>query len=329
MKAIEIARFGGPEVLGLAAHPVPVPRAGEVKVRMALAGVNFTDIYRRQGHYATSGTYLTELPHILGIEGGGVVDAVGESVDDLVVGDKVVFFAAKGAYADFAIASADKTARVPDDVALDAAVAGTIQGLTAHYLAHSAFALKPGDSCLVHAAAGGVGQLLVQIAKLRGARVLATVGSEEKAAIARRLGADLVIPYRQVDFRDAVMEATQGRGVDVVYDSVGRDTFRSSLRSIRPRGMCVLFGHSSGLVDKMAPMDLAEAGSIFLTRPHMQHYVATRDEFIGRMNDLFGWLGDGRLRVSIDRILPLSNAAEAHTLLESRATKGKVLLDCR
>jgi len=329
MRAIEIREYGRPEVLTLAEREPRRPGRGEVAVDTEFAGVNFTDIYRRQGHYAQSVTYLTELPHILGIEGGGTVAQLGEGVADLRVGDRVVFFAPSGAYAEVAIANGMKTARVPDGVPLDVAVALTIQGLTAHYLSHSAFALKPGDSCLVHAAAGGVGQLLVQVAKLRGATVLATAGSAEKARIARQLGADVVIPYRETNFREAVVQATGGRGVDVVYDSIGKDTVHDSIRSLRPRGLCVLFGHSSGLVDAIAPMALAEAGSVFLTRPHMQHYVATREEFSGRLADLFRWVSEGKLQVGIDRILPLERAAEAHALLESRATKGKVLLGCR
>lgn len=329
MKAIEIRNYGGPEVLKLAEREAPRPGVGEILVDIEFSGINFTDIYRRQGHYAHSATYLTELPHVLGIEGGGIVEQLGADVSDLRVGDKVVFFAPSGTYAEAAIANVMKTARVPDGVPLDVAVAMTIQGLTAHYLSHSAFALKPGDSCLVHAAAGGVGQLLVQIARMRGARVLATAGSLEKAGIAQQLGADVVIPYREVNFRDAVMQATGGHGVDVVYDSIGKDTVHDSIRSLRPRGLCVLFGHSSGLVEAIAPMALAEAGSVFLTRPHMQHYVATREEFAGRLADLFRWVSQGKLKVGIDRILPLERAAEGHSLLESRATKGKVLLACR
>jgi NADPH:quinone reductase len=328
MKAVQIDRYGGSDVLRVVDLAVPLVRAGEVLVKVAYAGVNFTDIYRRQGHYARSGTYLTELPLVPGIEGGGRIEAVGEGVSGLVPGDRVVFFVPNGAYAEYAVANAAKVAKVPDEVELDIAVALMIQGLTAHYLTHSAFDLKPGDRCLVHAAAGGVGQLLVQIAKLKGAQVLATAGSEAKATIARRLGADLVIPYRQTDFREAVMQATDGRGVDVVYDSVGKDTLRGSLRSLRPRGLCVLFGHSSGMVDAIAPMELAEAGSVFLTRPHMQHYVATREEFDGRMKDLFTWLAAHKLKVLLDRTLPLQRAAQAHDLLEGRATAGKLLLSC-
>ncbi len=328
MRAIEITQYGGPEVLAAVDREPPSPKSGEVRVKLAVAGVNFTDIYRRQGHYARSGTYLTELPLVLGIEGGGEVDALGEGVSEFSIGDRIVFFVPGGAYAESAIADASKAARVPPGVGLDTAVAMTIQGLTAHYLTHSAFDLKAGDRCLVHAAAGGVGQLLVQIAKLKGAQVLATAGSAEKAAVARELGADVVIPYRETDFREAVMEATAGRGVDVVYDSVGKDTLHGSLRSLRPRGLCVLFGHSSGLVESFAPMELAEAGSVFLTRPHMQHYVATREEFERRMSDLFGWVAAGQLHVSVDRILALERIAEAHTLLAERATKGKLLLDC-
>jgi NADPH2:quinone reductase len=328
MKAIQINRYGGTDVLCTVDREIPSAGPGEVLVKVAYAGVNFTDIYRRQGSYARSDTYLTKLPLVLGIEGGGRIDAIGEEVTGLAPGDRVVFFVPNGAYAEYAVANACRVARVPDDVDLDSAVALMIQGLTAHYLTHSAYDLKSGDRCLVHAAAGGVGQLLVQIAKLKGAQVLATAGSDAKAAIVRRLGADLVIPYRQTDFREAVMQATAGRGVDVVYDSVGKDTLRDSLRSLRTRGLCVLFGHSSGIVDSIAPMELAEAGSVFLTRPHMQHYVATQEEFQGRMKDLFTWFATGQLKILVDRKLPLQCVAQAHDLLEARATAGKLLLSC-
>jgi NADPH2:quinone reductase len=328
MRAVQIEKYGGSDVLSIVDRAVPSAKPGEVTVRLAYAGVNFTDVYRRQGHYARSGTYPTELPLILGIEGGGEVAALGEEVSELAIGDRVVFFVPNGAYAEYAVANTSRIARVPDDVSLDSAVALMIQGLTAHYLTHSAYALKAGDTCLVHAAAGGVGQLLVQIAKLKGARVIATTGSDQKAAVARRLGADCVIPYRQTDFREAVLKITDGRGVDVVYDSVGKDTLHGSLRSLRPRGMCVLFGHSSGMVESIAPMDLAEAGSVFLTRPHMQHYVATREELNDRMTDLFKWLAAGQLEIGVDRVLPLHGVAQAHDLLEGRWTAGKLLLDC-
>jgi NADPH2:quinone reductase len=326
MRAIEIDRFGGPEVLALRDVPVPQPGPGEVRVRVAYAGVNFIDVYMRNGTYARSHTYRTPLPMVIGMEGAGVVDAAGEGVADLAAGTRVSGCLARGSYAQYAVVPAWKLARVPDAIDLAHACALMLQGCTAHYLTHSAFALAPGSTCLVHAAAGGVGQLLVQLAKLRGARVIATAGSADKAAIARARGAEEVVLYRDTDFREAVMQWTQGRGVDVVYDSVGRDTIARSIRCLRRRGLCVLFGASSGSVEAVTPIELAEAGSVFFTRPHLADYLQDAAEIARRTGDLFAALADGRLQVTVDRELPLAGAAQAHRLIESRATRGKLLL---
>jgi NADPH2:quinone reductase len=326
MRAIEIDRFGGPEVLALRDVPVPQPGPGEVRVRVAYAGVNFIDVYMRNGTYARSHTYRTPLPMVIGMEGAGVVDAAGEGVADLAAGTRVSWCLARGSYAQYAVVPAWKLARVPDAIDLAHACALMLQGCTAHYLTHSAFALAPGSTCLVHAAAGGVGQLLVQLARLRGARVIATAGSADKAAIARARGAEEVVLYRDTDFREAVMQWTQGRGVDVVYDSVGRDTIARSIRCLRRRGLCVLFGASSGSVEAVTPIELAEAGSVFFTRPHLADYLQDAAEIARRTGDLFAALADGRLQVTVDRELPLAGAAQAHRLIESRATRGKLLL---
>jgi len=326
MHAIAIDRFGGPDVLAVRDIALPAPQAGEVRVRVAFAGVNYIDVYMRNGTYARSATYRTPLPMVLGMEGAGTVDAVGRDVRDLAVGQRVAWCIVRGAYAQYAIVPAWKLVPVPDAIPLDIACALMLQGSTAHYLTHSAYPLAAADTCLVHAGAGGVGQLLIQLAKGRGARVLATTGSREKAGIARERGADEVILYRDTDFRDAVMRSTNGRGVDVVYDSVGRDTIARSIRSLRGRGLCVLFGASSGSVEAVSPLELAEAGSVFFTRPHLADYLRDAQEVRQRANDLFAACRNGSLTVAIDRILPLADAADAHRLLESRATRGKLLL---
>jgi NADPH2:quinone reductase len=326
MRAIEIDRFGGPEVLALRDVPVPEPGPGEVRVRVAYAGVNFIDVYMRNGTYARSHTYRTPLPMVIGMEGAGVVDAPGEGVADLAAGTRVSWCLARGSYAQYAVVPAWKLVPVPDAIELADACALMLQGCTAHYLTHSARALAPGCTRLVHAAAGGVGQLLVQLAKLRGARVIATAGSAEKAAIARARGAEEVVLYRDTDFREAVMQWTQGRGVDVAYDSVGRDTIARSLRCLRRRGLCVLFGASSGSVEAVTPLELAEAGSVFFTRPHLADYLHDAGEVRERTGALFAACASGRLAVTLDDVLPLGQAAEAHRLLESRATRGKLLL---
>jgi NADPH2:quinone reductase len=326
MQAIAITRFGGPEVLETCAADVPPVDAGEVRVRVAFAGVNYIDVYMRNGAYARSRTYETPLPMIPGMEGAGTIDAIGSGVDSLAVGQCVAWCIVRGAYAEFAAVPAWRLVPVPTGVPLDIACALMLQGSAAHYLTHSTWRLRAGDICVVHAGAGGVGQLLIQLAKLRGATVIATVGSPVKVAIARACGADHTVLYRDVDFRDAVMRITKGRGADVVYDSVGRDTVHESLRSLRKRGLCVMFGASSGQVDGIAPLELAEAGSVYFTRPHLADYMQDATQIRARASDLFGAYAAGNLRVTIDRVFPLSGAADAHRLLESRESRGKLLL---
>jgi NADPH2:quinone reductase len=326
MRAIRIERFGVPDVMQMREIEAPEPGPGEVQVEVSHAGLNFIDIYMRNGTYAKSQTYRTPLPMGLGMEGIGRILALGEGVSGLSPGERVAWCLARGSYAQYACVPAWRVAKVPDEVPDEVAVTLMLQGCTAHYLSHSAFALGPGDTCLVHAAAGGVGQLLTQIAKLKGARVLATVGSEEKAAIARTLGADEIILYRSTDFRDEVRRLTDDRGVDVVYDSVGIDTIARSIRSLRRRGTCILYGASSGPVPSIEPIELGEAGSVFFTRPHLADYTASSDEIGWRTGDLFRWVAEGRLDVTIDKIFPLEQAADAHRYLEGGKSRGKLLL---
>ena len=326
MKAVTIARFGGPEILEQTDLPVPRPGAGEVLVKLEYAGVNFIDVYMRSGKYARSNTYQTPLPMTLGMEGGGTVAVVGEGVGDFVASERVAWCIVRGSYAEYAVVPATRLVKVPPSVPMPVATALMLQGLTAHYLSHSAYRLEPGKSCLVHAGAGGVGQLLIQFAKLRGARVIATVGSADKAAIARQRGADDVILYRDVDFREEVRRLTDGRGVDVVYDAIGRETIARSIRSLARRGLCVNYGGASGMVDAVSPLDLAEAGSVYFTRPHLADYIASASELRERAAALFAMLADGKLTVSIDRELPLHQVADAHRVLEGRGTRGKLLL---
>lgn len=306
---------------------IPEPQIGknEVLVKMAYAGVNFTDVYRRSGMYAKSLTYPTSLPWVLGVEGSGIIVETGSDVTGFSSGDRIAFTRSPGSYAEYAKVPVHRLVRIPDALNLDVASSVITHGMTAHYLAHE-FTLKRGGSCLVHAAAGGVGQMLVQLAKMVGARVIATVGNKEKAAIARQCGADEVILYREADFREAVRELTQGHGVDIVFDSVGKDTLHGSLYSLRRRGICVLYGHSSGLVDNFSTMELAEAGSVFLTRPHLEHYVSTPEEYAKRANDIVKWVSDGKLRVTIQKVYLLQDVVEAHRALEGRQTRGKLLL---
>jgi NADPH2:quinone reductase len=327
MKAMAISRFGGPEALQFIDFPEPVPAAGEVLVNIEYAGVNFIDVYMRSGDYAKSHTYQTPLPMTIGMEGGGSVAALGAGVTELELGDRVAYCLVRGSYAPRAAVLAGRLVKIPQDVPTRIAVALMLQGLTAHYLSHSAFALRAGNMCLVHAGAGGVGQLLIQLAKLCGAVVIATVGDREKAEIARRRGADHVILYREIDFREAVMDISGGKGVDVVYDAVGKDTIRGSMRCLRKRGLCVNYGGASGLVQSIEPLELAEAGSIFFTRPHLADYIATSAELHGRAADLFASYLAGSLVVEIDREFTLGAAPEAHRYLEGRHTKGKLLLN--
>jgi NADPH2:quinone reductase len=326
MRAVRIHAFGGPEVLFEEELPVPVARQGEMLVKLEFAGVNFIDVYMRDGTYRRSQTYATPLPMTLGMEGAGTVAAVGPGVDHVGVGDRVAFGLARGSYAEYAVVPAMKVVRIPAGVSSEIAAALFFQGATAHYLASSAFRLAPGHVCLVHAGAGGVGQILIQLAKRRGARVIATVGTPEKAEIAKKRGADEAILYRETDFREEVMRLTSGEGVDVVYDSVGRDTLLRSLRSLKRRGTCINFGASSGQPEPIEVLELAEAGSVFLTRPHLADYMASREEIAWRASDLFEAYKKGTLKVAIEGCFPLAAASEAHRLLEGRGTRGKVLL---
>ncbi|MFN8434279.1 MAG: quinone oxidoreductase [Anaerolineales bacterium] len=320
MKAIRVHGYGGVEVLNYEEVEKPEPGENQVRVRLEAVGVNFIDIYHRIGRYQGS------LPLTLGQEGGGIVDAVGANVSEVKPGDRVVYAGVQGSYAEFAIVPASSLVPVPPNVDLKVATAVTLQGITAHYLALSTYPLKHGDTALVHAAGGGAGGLLVQIAKLCGARVIGTVSTEEKAALAREAGADEVINYTQSDFEVEVKRLTNNKGVDVVYDSVGKDTFEKSLNCLRKRGYMVLYGQSSGPVAPIDPQILNGKGSLFLTRPTIGHYIADRNELLGRTSDLFNWIATGKLKVRIDKTYPLTDAAEAHRYLEGRQSKGKVLL---
>jgi NADPH:quinone reductase len=326
MRAVVVDRFGGPEVLEAVDVDIPPLHPGDVRVRLEFAGINYIDVYMRTGAYARSATYETPLPMVLGMEGAGIVDAVGTDVEGFAPGQRVAWCIVRGAYADYAVVPAWRLVPVPDDVPLDIACALMLQGSTAHYLTHSAWRVRAGDVCLVHAGAGGVGQLLIQLARLRGATVIATVGTPAKAAIARACGADHALLYRDVDFREAVLRITNGRGADVVYDSVGRDKIHASIRSLRKRGLCVMFGASSGQVEAIAPLELAEAGSVYFTRPHLADYMRDAIEIRSRAQDLFGALTGGSLRVTIDRVFALREAALAHRRLEARESRGKLLL---
>lgn len=327
MRAVGVNAFGGPEALEVIEVPVPQVGEGAVLVKLSLAGINFIDIYMRSGRYAKSDTYKTPLPMVLGMEGAGEVVELGTGVGELGIGDKVAWCITRGAYAEYAVVPAWKLVKVPDAVPLDVATTLQLQGCTAHYLTHSAYALKEGDICLAHAGAGGVGQLLTQLAKARGATVIVTVGSKDKAEIAKSLGADHVILYSQENFRERVMEITQGQGVNVVYDAVGRDTIHDSIRSLTRRGLCVNFGGASGLVESIEPLELAEAGSVFFTRPHLADYMRDAEEIAERADDLFETYQQGKLKVTIDKVFPLSDAARAHETIEGRGTRGKLLLD--
>ncbi|HEX6136113.1 MAG TPA: quinone oxidoreductase [Casimicrobiaceae bacterium] len=326
MRAIVVDRFGGPEVLEVRDIDIPEPGPGEVRVRLAFAGINYIDVYMRTGAYARSDTYGTPLPMGLGMEGAGTVDAIGPAVEGFASGQRVAWCIVRGAYAEYAVVPAWRLVPVPGAVPLDIACALMLQGSTAHYLTHAAHPVRAGDVCVVHAGAGGVGQLLIQLAKMRGGTVIATVGTRDKAAIARARGADHTVLYREVAFRDEVVRITSGRGADVVYDSVGRDTVHASIRSLRKRGLCVMYGASSGQVDCIAPLELAEAGSVYFSRPHLADYLQDAAEIRGRARDLFAALASGDLAVSIDRVFALAQAADAHRVLEGRESRGKLLL---
>jgi len=320
MRAIRIHEPGGPEVLKLEETSLPQPGPGEARVRLQASGVNFIDVYHR------TGLYKIPLPFTPGSEGAGVVEAVGGGVSEVKTGDRVAYATHLGSYAEAAVVPAWKLVLQPPGIDARSAAAAMLQGMTAHYLALSTFRLQPGQTAVVHAAAGGVGLLLVQLAKKRGARVLATVSTEAKAALAREAGADEVIRYDQVDFEAEVKRLTGGRGVEVVYDSVGKTTFDKSLASLAPRGMLVLYGQSSGPVPPLDPQVLAARGSLFLTRPSLPHYCLDRGELLDRAGEVLHWVAAGELRLRIERTLPLGEASEAHRLLEGRKTTGKVLL---
>lgn len=320
MRAVQVREPGGPQALTVVEIPEAEPGPGQVRIRVAAAGVNFIDVYHRTGAYPLA------LPFVPGLEAAGTVEAVGPEVTAFAVGDRVAHGFAPGAYAQTQVVDAAKLVALPDAVALETAAALMLQGMTAHYLVASTFPLAQGQTALVHAAAGGVGLLLTQLAVLRGARVLATTSTEAKAELARGAGADAVIRYDEVDVADAVAELTDGAGVDVVYDSVGRATFDASLASLRPRGMLVLFGQSSGPVEPVDPQRLNAGGSLFLTRPTIAHYLQTRAELTWRAGELLELVAQGRLDVRIGETHPLEEAPTAHARLEARATTGKVLL---
>jgi NADPH2:quinone reductase len=319
MKSIQVNVPGGPESLQLVDIPTPRPGPGQALVRLAASGVNFIDIYFR------TGLYKSDLPIAIGSEGAGMVEAVGEGVTEVAPGDRVAYAMARGSYAEYAVVPAVQLVKIPALLDFQSAAAAMLQGMTAHYLTHSTFALKAGDTCLVHAAAGGAGGLIVQMAKNLGARVLGTVSTAEKAQIARDSGADEVILYTEREFDVEARRLTGGRGVDVVYDSVGKTTFEKSLNALRPRGMLALFGQSSGSVPPVDPAILAK-GSLFLTRPGLPHYLLTRDELLWRAGEVLDAIDAGKLRLRIDRTYPLADAATAHRDLESRKTAGKLLL---
>jgi len=320
MKAIQVKETGGPEKMLLADIPTPQPGPKEALVKVAASGVNFIDVYFRMG------LYKADLPFTLGNEAAGVVEAVGAEVSEVRPGDRVAYAMARGSYAEYAVVPAWQLVKVPDHMDLNSAAAAMLQGMTAHYLTHSTFPLKAGQSCLVHAAAGGAGRLIVQMAKMRGARVLGTTSTEAKAALAREAGIDEVIFYTRQDFEAEVKRLTSGNGVDVVYDSVGAPTYMQGLNCLRPRGMMVLFGQSGGKVPPLDPTILNTKGSLFLTRPSLAHYCGNREELLWRAGDVLQWVASGKLKLAIDRIYPLSQAAQAHRDLESRATAGKLLL---
>lgn len=320
MKAIQVKKQGGPEVMELVQLPDLEPGSAEAVIKLKSIGVNFIDIYQR------SGGYEMPLPFTPGNEGAGEVIAIGPDVTEVKVGDRVVYTGATGSYAEYSILPAWRLVEIPKALDFQRAAAVMLQGMTAHYLVRGAYSLKAGQTCLVHAAAGGMGLLLTQMAKHIGARIIGTVSTQQKAEMAKSVGCDEVILYTEQDFEDEVKRLTDGRGVDVVYDSVGKDTFDKSINCLLPRGYMMLYGQSSGAVPPVDPQLLNRKGSLFLTRPSLAHYTATRDELLQRASDVLEWVASGELRVHINSDLPLAQAPEAHRLLQSRGTMGKVLL---
>ena len=319
MKAVRVHELGGPEVLEYEEIPLPVPEPGQALVKVEAIGLNFIDCYLRKGLYQTS------LPFTPGMEAAGTVTETGPDVTEVRVGDRVAYAPHMGAYADYAVVPSDRLVKIPDGLDARSAAAAILQGMTAHYLATSTYALKKGDTAMVHAAAGGVGLLLIQIAKMRGARVFGTVSTPEKAELARLAGADEIILYTVQDFEAEVMGLTNGKGVNVVYDGVAKTTFDKSLKCVGIRGTLALYGQSSGPVPPVDPLRLWE-NSIFLTRPALAHYTMTRPELLERAGDVLGWVMSGKLGLRVSHVLPLKDAPEAHRLLEGRKTIGKVLL---
>jgi NADPH2:quinone reductase len=320
MKAIVVQQTGGPEALTLLDLPIPKPQSNEAVVKITAAGVNFIDVYFREGRYPAT------LPFVNGQEAAGVVSEVGGDVKSLKPGDRVAYTNVLGAYAEYAAVPADRLVRIPEKLDDRSAAAAMLQGMTAHYLVHDSFKLKKGDTALIHAAAGGVGLLLVQMAKHIGARVIGTVGSEAKAKLARAAGADEMIIYTKQDFEAETKRLTDGKGVDVIYDGVGKDTFDKDLNVLRPRGYLVLFGASSGAVPPFDPIKLTQKGSLFLTRPSLAHHIATREELEHRASDVFGMITAGSLKLRIEHVYRLEEAQQAHRDLEGRKTTGKLLL---
>ena len=320
MKAVRIGQPGGAETLRLDEIPQPEPREGEALVKVEAAGVNFIDVYHR------TGAYKGAFPLTLGVEGAGTVAALAPGVRGLRIGDRVASVGMTGSYAQYALAPAEKLVPIPDGVSFPQAAAAMLQGMTAQYLAYSTYPLQSGDQCLIHAAAGGVGRLLCQVAKMRGAFVIGTAGGQQKTGIAVQAGADEVIDYKAQDFEAEVKRITGGKGVRVVYDSVGKATFEKGLNCLERRGMMVLFGQSSGPVGPLDPQVLNQKGSLYLTRPTLFHYVALRQELETRSQQVLGWVRDGLLKLAIHREMPLAEAAEAHRMLEGRETTGKLLL---
>ncbi len=320
MKAMRVHQNGGPELLRYEEIPVPEPGAGEARVKIEAIGLNYIDIYQR------TGLYPIKTPFTLGMEGAGIVDAAGPNVTEVKKGDRVAYSMHLGSYAEYAVVPAWKLVSLPRAIGSRSAAAVMLQGMTAHYLTHNTYPLKKGETALVHAAAGGVGLLLIQVAKRMGATVFGTVSTEEKARLAKEAGADQVVLYTQTDFAVEAKLLTNGAGVHVVYDSVGKDTFEKSLDCLRPRGYLVLFGNSSGAVPPFDLGKLAGKGSLFVTRPTLLHYSSNREELLQRSGDLFKWIANGELKLRIDKTFALKDAAEAHRQLEGRKTTGKVLL---
>lgn len=320
MKAIQVKQPGGPEAMELVDLPVPQPKPNEALVKIQASGVNFIDVYNREGRYKVP------LPFVLGQEAAGVVSAVGADVRDVAVGDRVAYTMTLGSYAEYAAVPTDKLVKIPAGVNDREAAATMLQGMTAHYLCHDTYPLKKGETALIHAAAGGVGLLLVQMARNLGARIIATVSTEEKAKLAREAGADDIILYTQSDFEAETKRLTGGKGVDVVYDSVGKTTFEKGLNILRPRGMMALYGGSSGAVPPFDPIVLTQKGSLFLTRPSLGAYIATRQELEQRAGAVFGMIREGKLKLRIDHVYPLAEVQQAHRDLEGRKTTGKLLL---